>query len=210
MYLLLPLLTGPSQVDATRPFAQSVFDDINITGDSYDDPYDNFFQVSFVFCRTKHDNKYSLSSQSSLASSESSPDPSPNCRMRNISFISSVLRPLVEKSIPNLKRGLSATVMPRTAEQNKGKGKEQENVLTPPPDNPSPPIRKLSIPLIHTRGKSNTSRKMASAKMSCGTSPEVVEVCAARGFRVSSSFVPFTLFFLLEMGTETCSLQAEM
>jgi len=120
--------------------------------------------------------------------------------MRNISFISSVLRPLVEKSIPLLKRGLSATVVPRTAEQNKGKGKEQENVLTPPPDNPSPLIRKLCIPLIHTRGKSNVSIKMASAKMPYGTSPEVVEVCAARGFRVSFSFVPFALFFLTRDG----------
>ncbi|KAJ8594761.1 hypothetical protein M405DRAFT_449139 [Rhizopogon salebrosus TDB-379] len=84
----------------------------------------------------------------------------------------------------------SANITPRAAGRNNDKGKQEEEYIadtqTRPRNDPSPTefnnngnraLRKL---LISTRWK-NT--KKATAKIPCDLSPEVVEICTARGFK---------------------------
>jgi hypothetical protein len=49
--------------------------------------------------------------------------------------------------------------------------------------------------------KGITYDKTDPGKMTRNTSPEVVEVCAARGFQVTFDFILFTLLFLLQTKT---------
>lgn len=102
-------------------------------------------------------------------------------------------------------RQCSANAMTRAVEQNSHEGRQLEEPLSDAdtllPDGPAKfDINKngaLWKLLKHARGKDTTSDNKNRAKMSYDPSPEVVEICAARGFRVS--FILFILLFLLEV-----------
>jgi len=85
----------------------------------------------------------------------------------------------------------SANTTPRAAGWNNDKGKQEEEYIadtqTHPRNDPTRPAefdnngnRALRKLLMHTRRK---DAKKTSAKIPCDLSPEVVEVCAARGFK---------------------------
>jgi hypothetical protein len=112
----------------------------------------------------------------------------------------------------------SANITPSAAGWNNDKGKQEEECIadtqTRPPNDPTRPTefnnngnRALRKLLMSTRWKDT---KKATAKIPCDLSPEVVEICTARGFKVNFSFIMSARLALLETGTaENYRAQAE-
>jgi hypothetical protein len=99
---------------------------------------------------------------------------------------------------------------PGTAEQNKGKQREElADAETLPPDDASPTAEfdtneNRFWTFLRARGKNAT---MSPAQMTHDPSPKAVEVYAVRVTQVSFSYIACTFWFLVEM--EICGTEAE-
>ena len=112
-------------------------------------------------------------------------------------------------------------MMPGAAERNNHEGKQPEEpraITDTPPlydafsftDIDSNENRTLWKSPMRNRGKDTTPGTKAPAKTTYDTSSEAVEVCTARGFKVSFFFILFTLLCRLEPDTtEISRTQAE-
>jgi hypothetical protein len=110
----------------------------------------------------------------------------------------------------------SANITPHAAGRNKDKGEQEEECIadtqTRPRNDPTTEFNNngnRALRKLLMRARWNDTKK-ATAKIPCDLSPEVVEICTARGFKVNFSLIMSARLALLETGTtENYCTQAE-